>query len=448
MLNRATDRVLIVDDDRAIHRVVARMLAGFELCSAYDGPSALAEVQAALAQRAEFALAVLDVDMPGWGGLDTLEQIWRIAPDLQALFCTGTPLDHHDLRARFGDTDAILVIKKPFSQVELAQAVHALTTKWRLQRQARSQVDHLEAAVAARTAQLAAANQRLAGELAWRDRVETDLRVSQRLEAVGQLAAGIAHEINNPLQYVGDHLEFVHEATADLLGLIDRIEAWSAAPGPAGAPAQFGLDAVDLPFMRRELPEALDAIHGGIQRIRSIVRAMKDLSHPGMREARAADINRAIESALEISASSYRTFADVDKRLSPLPQVTCFIVELGQVFLNLIVNAAHAMEARGEGHGRGTLTVTSALDGDSVVISVSDTGDGIPPEIQQRIFDPFFTTKEVGRGTGQGLAIARAIVVDRHGGSLSFDSVPARGTTFTIRLPVAGPRPRPAPAAA
>ena len=193
MLNRPSRRVLLVDDDPTIHRAVVRMLSGFELCSVYDGPSALAEIEAAQAQKVEYALVVLDIGMPGWGGLETLERIWQVAPDIQALFCTGEALGHQELRTRFGETDAILAIKKPFSQVEIAQAVHALTTKWRLQREARAQLGQLEAAVSARTAQLAAANERLAQELAWRDRVETEIRVSQRLEAVGQLAAGIAH---------------------------------------------------------------------------------------------------------------------------------------------------------------------------------------------------------------------------------------------------------------
>ena len=434
-------RVLLVDDDPTIHRAVARMLCGFDLCSTYDGPSALAEIETALAQRAEYALVVLDVGMPGWGGLETLERIWRVTPDVQALFCTGEALAYHELRSRYGDTDQILAIKKPFSQVELAQAVQALTTKWRLQREARAQLDQLEAAVAARTAQLATAHDRLAEELAWRDRVETEIRVSQRLEAVGQLAAGIAHEINNPLQYVGDHLEFVQEATGELLDLVRRIEQVTGGADPATA--QGLLDTVDIPYIRRELPGALEAIQGGVQRIRTVVRAMKELSHPGTRDARAADINHAIESALEISASSYRSIADVEKHLAPLPPVTCFIAELGQVFLNLIVNAAHAME----GQTRGRLVVSSAVDGDHVAISFADTGGGIPLEIQQRIFDPFFTTKEVGRGTGQGLAIARAIVVDRHGGTLSFDSIASRGTTFVIRIPVEGPRPRASAAA-
>jgi two-component system NtrC family sensor kinase len=434
MLNRPPPRVLFVDDDHAIHRTVGKLLSAFEMCSAYDGPSALIEVQTALALRAEFALVILDISMPGWGGFETLERIWQIAPDVQALFVTGTQLGYRELQDRFGDSDAILVVKKPFSHVELAQAAHALTTKWRLQRQARAHLVELEAAVSARTAELEAANARLAQQLAWRDRVETDIRVSQRLEAVGQLAAGIAHEINNPLQYVGDHLEFVTDSTADLLALVGRLDAQLVENG----------ETVDLPYMTRELPGALEAIQDGIHRITAIVRAMKELSHPGTRDARVADINRAIESALEISATSYRAVADLEKHLAPLPPVTCFIAELGQVFLNLIVNAAQAME----GHARGKLVVRSSVDGDHVVISVSDTGGGIAPDIQQRIFDPFFTTKEVGRGTGQGLAIARAIVVDRHGGSLSFDTAAGQGTTFVIRIPINGPRPQAASAVA
>jgi len=439
MLSQPDRRVLLVDDDRAIHRVVTRVLARFEVCSAFDGPSAVLEIEAALAGAVDFALVILDIGMPGWGGFETLERIWKVAPDTQALFCTGTELGPDELELQFGDTDALLAIKKPFSHAELTQAVRALTTKWRLQREARAHLDVLEAAVLARTAQLEAANHRLAEELAWRDRVEAEMRVSQRLEAVGQLAAGIAHEINNPLQYVGDHLEFVHDSTADLLALISRIDVSLGGPHANGdsrlaCEARRVLDAVDLTYLQRELPGALDAIQGGIQRISSIVRAMKELSHPGTGDARVADINRALESALEISANSYRSVADLEKRLAPLPPVTCFVAELGQVFLNLIVNAAHAME----GTRRGRLTVTSAVDGDHVVISIADSGGGIPVEIQQRIFDPFFTTKEVGRGTGQGLSIARAIIVDRHHGSLSFDSGADRGTTFVIRIPIDG----------
>ncbi len=445
MLSHTERRILFVDDDRSIHRAVTRMLGSYELCSAYDGPSALAELQTAIDHHEEFALVILDIGMPGWGGIETLERIWKIAPDTQALFCTGAALGHHELQDKFGDTDAILAIKKPFSHVELAQAAQALTTKWRLQREARAQVEVLEAALSARTAELEIANARLAEQLAWRHRIETEMRVSQRLKAVGELAAGIAHEINNPLQYVGDHLEFVHDATADLLSLVGRIDTWineQREPRIVSS-ARAAFDSIDLPYMKRELPGALDAIQDGIQRISSIVRSMKELSHPGTADARAADINRALESALEISANAYRGVADLEKRLEPLPLIPCFVSELGQVFLNLIINAAHAME----GHARGKLVVTSQVHGTNVVISISDTGGGIPLEIQQRIFEPFFTTKEVGHGTGQGLAIARAIIVDRHGGSLSFESVVDHGTTFFIRIPLCGP-PQPPQAAA
>jgi two-component system, NtrC family, sensor kinase len=440
MLTSAARRVLVVDDDPAIHRAVSLMLPAFEISSAFDGPGALAELEAALAQHREPALIILDIGMPGWGGLETLERIWRVAPDTQALLCTGGALDHRDLQARFGDTDALIVINKPFSRVELAQAAQALTTKWRLQRAARARVDELEAAVQARTAQLEAANVLLAEAIEWRDRIEADRRMAHRLEAVGQLAAGIAHEINNPLQYVGDHLEFVHDASADLLGAIERLQGCvPAGDDPRRADdARAVLASIDLPYLQRELPGALEAIQGGIRRITSIVRSMKELSHPGTDDARAADVNRAIECALEISANSYRGIADLDKQLAPLPMVTCFIAELGQVFLNLIVNAAQAMEGR----PRGTLAVTSSVDANHIVITISDTGGGIPSEIQQRVFDPFFTTKELGRGTGQGLSIARAIVVDRHGGSLRFDSVAGQGTTFSLRIPIAGPAAR------
>jgi signal transduction histidine kinase len=349
------------------------------------------------------------------------------------------------LQDRFGDTDAILVVQKPFAHVELIQAAHTLTSKWLLDRAVRAQIGELEAAVFARTAQLEAANARLAEQLVWRDRVETEVRVSQRLEAIGQLAAGIAHEINNPLQYVGDHLEFVHDSTGDLLSVVTQLAGCADRSDLVLAgEARCILESIDVAYLARELPGALEAIQGGIRRITSIVRAMKELAHPGTRDPGIADINRALESALEISANSYRGVAELDKQLQPLPPVTCYVAELGQVFLNLIVNAAHAMEDR----GHGTLKVSSAVDGEHVVVAIGDTGGGIPPEIQSRIFDPFFTTKAVGRGTGQGLAIARAIVVDHHGGSLSFDSVTDQGTTFVIRIPISGPTPRQATIAA
>ena len=436
MTSPAPVRVLIADAEPAIHRSVATMLPAFELCSAYDAPSAVTAVETALAHHAEVALAIVDVALPGSTGFDTLERIWKIAPDTQGVLSTTTALDHRDVAARLVDTDAVLIIRKPFLPVEIAQAAHILTRNWLRQRAIRAHTGELEATVRARTAQLDAANLRLAEQLAWRERIETQVRVSQRLEAIGQLAAGIAHEINNPLQYVGDHLEFVTSASADLLSVVGQLAACAAHHEPAlAASARSMLDDIDVPYLTKELPGALAQIQSGVHRITAIVRAMKELAHPGTRDPKAADINRALESALEISATAYRNIAVLDKQLGALPPVICFVSELGQVFLNLIVNAAHAMEGRTPGR----LSVTTAVDGDHVEISIGDTGCGIPAELQQHIFDPFFTTKSVGCGTGQGLAIARAIVVDHHRGSLSFDSIAERGTTFTIRIPIRGP---------
>jgi signal transduction histidine kinase len=197
--------------------------------------------------------------------------------------------------------------------------------------------------------------------------------------------------------------------------------------------------AAELDYLSREIPSSLDSVHDGVARIAKIVRAMKELAHPGPREATAVDLPRALQNALDVTAATYRYVADVETDFAPMPPVVCFGSDLNQVFLNLIVNAAHAIEDKCA--GRGLLGIRTRLDGDDVVIAISDTGSGIPEANRERIFDAFFTTKDVGRGTGQGLAISRSIIVDRHGGTLTFDSTVGVGTTFFVRIPLAGPRP-------
>ena len=195
---------------------------------------------------------------------------------------------------------------------------------------------------------------------------------------------------------------------------------------------------MDLEFLLEEVPSALEQSMEGLDRIATIVRAMKEFSHPGSVERTSTDLNRAIESTITVARNEWKYAAVVHTDFDPeLPQVPVVPGDFNQVVLNLVVNAAHAVAARyGEQGELGRIEVSTARDGDHVVVRVTDDGTGIEPELQARIFEPFFTTKEVGRGTGQGLALAHTVIADRHGGTLTVDSEPGVGSTFTVRLPL------------
>jgi PAS domain S-box-containing protein len=274
--------------------------------------------------------------------------------------------------------------------------------------------------------------------------LESELRQAQKLESVGRLAASIAHEINTPIQFVRDSVQFVHDAMPDVTGVLDHHRR-STERAAAGEPAQdlalaaqaAELDA-DMAYLSTQVPEALDLALDGLTRVATIVRSMKVFAHP-RRERSAIDLNESIASTLTIARGEYKYVADLETEFTELPPVSCFAGELNQVILNLVTNAAHAIGDVVAGTvQRGRITIATRRDGDDVVISIGDTGSGIPPAIRARIFEPFFTTKDVGKGTGQGLSHARAVVVDRHRGSLTFDTAVGTGTTFHIRIPIGG----------
>ncbi|MFH1810618.1 MAG: PAS domain S-box protein [Pseudomonadota bacterium] len=276
-------------------------------------------------------------------------------------------------------------------------------------------------------------------------RLEAELGHARKLEAVGQLAAGIAHEINTPAQFIGDSVSFLKDAYGDVMALLDRVEALLADPAAAGDATQLAhayaeaAERADLDYLRSEAPQALESCAEGVRRVAAIVRAMKEFAHPDQRQQKPADLNKAVENTLVIARNEYKYVAEVETELGDLPPVLCCVGDLNQVFLNLLVNAAHAIaDARSAEGEKGTIRVSTRHEGDSVCLEFEDTGCGIPDEIRDRIFEPFFTTKEVGRGSGQGLAIARSIIVDKHKGTLEVKTQVGKGTTFSIRLPVTG----------
>ncbi|MEO8214645.1 MAG: PAS domain-containing protein [Myxococcales bacterium] len=275
-----------------------------------------------------------------------------------------------------------------------------------------------------------------------RKRLELELRQAQKLESVGLLASGIAHEINTPIQFVGDQTQFVQSAVGDLMTLCQKYRSLiaNAAPGAFVADELAAIreleEAADLDYVADHLPAAFVAILDGTSRVTKLVQAMKEFAHPDGSDRAPADINQALHNTLIMANNQLKYVAAVEVELAEIPLVTCRIGELNQVFLNILVNAGHAIAEAIAGSARlGRIRVTSRQEGQAVVISIEDSGTGIPEAARARVFDPFFTTKEVGRGTGQGLAIARAMV-EKQGGTITFDTEMGRGTTFHVRVPI------------
>ena len=286
----------------------------------------------------------------------------------------------------------------------------------------------------------------LATDISQRRIMEGQLRQSQKLESIGQLAAGIAHEINTPTQFIGGNIRFVRDSFEALASFIRAAQA--LAEGDR-VPEAAELDtlrraakAADLDYLLGELPKALEESLEGVERVARIVHAMKEFSHPGTAEMVMVNLNRAVESTVTVARNEWKYVADVELRLDPaLPVVPCHPGDINQVVLNLVVNAAHAIADtdRVRKGGKGYIEISTRTDGRWVEIRVADTGVGIPEGIRQRIFDPFFTTKEVGTGTGQGLFVCHKVVTEKHGGVITFESEVGVGTTFAVRLPLQVP---------
>jgi signal transduction histidine kinase len=308
----------------------------------------------------------------------------------------------------------------------------------------------IERMVEDRTRELEARSRQLEAEIIRRQNVEAQLLQAQKLESIGQLAAGIAHEINTPMQFLCDNLEYLSDCSKRLFEVVDAYEKNLFSPGEHKSWGERKQELRDMmarnrfDTIRQQVPQAISESLDGIQRVIHIVRAMKEFSHPGSEQKLGVDLNNAVSSMVTITRNRWKYVAELETDLDPdLPTLNCVPADINQVLMNLIVNAADAIAEKvgDQGMEKGQITIRTGTDGLNIVVEVEDTGCGIPENIRNRIFDPFFTTKEVGQGTGQGLAICYNVVVNKHRGRVDVLSTPGVGSTFRIELPRALPEP-------
>ncbi len=355
-------------------------------------------------------------------GLELIMQLWNKDPDMHFILCSADKtLSWELITQHVGQSDQLLFLQKPAGDLELRQAVHAMTRKWQLSKQSQNVMSFLEEQVKQRTLEIEAANKKLLQ--------------SEKLASVGQLAAGVAHEINTPSQYLNDNISAIKDYFGDLSEYIRFIQQQlPKLDEDTQAACTIQADSLDLEYILDDMPAAIEQSQQGIKQISRIVQAMKGFSHMGQDQATRFNINTALEDTLIIAKNNYKYIADVDTQFSEDILIDGYPGELNQVFLNLITNAAHAIEEKQQ--GRGIITIAIHQQDEHAIVSIRDTGAGIPEEIKDKIFDPFYTTKDIGKGTGQGLNIAYRIIHDKHGGDISFESTAGEGTTFIIRLPI------------
>lgn len=591
-------RVLVVDDNEAIHRDFRKILASgsatidaslaalesvlfdlpesarsaeYEIETATQGEEALGLVRRANANGRSYSVVFLDVRMPpGIDGVETACRLLEMDPDVQIILCTAFS-DHswESMSYRFGPTDRVLILKKPFDRIEVLQLAQTLSEKWRLTREAKQRMLKLDDLVRVRTRELESSNRRLQAEIAeharaeaelgsakaeleqilltvpsalvqvdaqgavrhwnpWAERLfsapaasvvgrpfrdsgigweweriheelasrqgdswllrlhdlpylnregrqgflnliacplphpgggasgtlwfatdntdrrglEMQLLQAQKLESVGRLAAGIAHELNTPIQYVCHNIEFISSAMTDMRDLLHGYSSLAEAAGGRTLDREL-LDQLralggreGLEDLERDLPQAIDETRAGLLKVAGIVQAMQVFSPSDAPSSAPTDLNRSVESTVLVSRHEWSAVADVVCDLDPeLPEVVCLGGELNQALLALLVNSAHAI-ADQRREGKGLIQVRTRRCAAGVRVEIEDDGPGIPESIRDRVFDPFFTTKEPGRGTGQGLSIARGIVVDKHGGRLDFSASESGGCVFSVELPL------------
>lgn len=289
--------------------------------------------------------------------------------------------------------------------------------------------------VSRKTKQLEERNRELEASQCSLEETQQKLLNSSKLEAIGRLAAGVAHEINTPMQFLGDNLSFLRESFSSLMALVDGMIELMGEDTVLRQKRDLLLETTDHRYLVEEIPPALEATFSGLERVVKIVQAMRRFSHSSRAEKRPTRLEEIVTNTLTVLAFDYKSVATVETNFDPeLPEVDCIYDELSQVLLNMLVNAAYAIRQKNQ--GMGVIGVTTRRLGNMARLTISDTGMGMSEDTQRKIFEPFFTTKPMGEGTGQGLAISYRVIVEKHQGALSFESTLGMGTSFHIDLPL------------
>src|SRR5471030_61974 len=454
-------RILLIDDTPSIHVDFRKILtpnpvqhveldemeaelfgaaaksasALFELDSAFGGQEGLGKLKFALKENRPYAMAFVDMRMPdGWDGAQTIEYLWQEDPRLQVEVCTAySDYSWDELLDRLQAHDRLLILKKPFDNIEVQQMANTLLTKWDMTERASVQMDHLGQMVERRTRQFKEASVELQREIDERKQLESQLVQSEKLASLGQLAAGVAHEINNPIGFISSNLGCLDGYFKQLQEMLDAYRGAEASITSPEVIERLNVlrERVELEFLREDIPLLIKESKDGISRVGQIVKDLKDFSRvDSSQEWQWANLQQGIESTLNIVANELKYKADVVKEYQVLPEIECLPSQINQVIMNLIVNASQAI-----GPERGVITLRTGLEGETVWIEVADTGSGIEPQCLQKIFDQFFTTKPIGQGTGLGLSLSYGIV-KKHHGDISVRSEVGAGTTFRVELPV------------
>jgi two-component system NtrC family sensor kinase len=429
-------RVLVIDDNPAIHDDFQKILATpegstsldalesvlfgapqarsgpyhFEVDTASQGEEGIKRVREGQREGRPYALAFVDIRMPpGIDGVETTARLWQEDPDLQVVLCSAyADYSWEEVAQRLGVNQRLLILRKPFDNIEVRQMAHALAEKWELSRQNRQRVEDLAKAVAERTRELEATHARLRQELEDRARLEARMAHVHRLESLGRLAAGMANEISSPLGFVSSNLNHLRLA-------LEKTVAGQPLEEPA------------------ELLEACRDALQGTERLKRIVQDVKAFARVDQQPGGQVDVRKVLEQSITEAQRALGSRVRLVRDFHEVSLVQASEQGLEQVFVHLLVNAAQALP---ETHPEPWVRVATRQQDSGIIVEVQDNGSGIEPENLSHIFEPFFTTKPLGVGTGLGLSICHGIVTGL-GGQISVNSTVGRGTTFRIQLPPA-----------